>query len=147
VRRASAKRPTGRKPEAGAPTSTGASSRQIPLFLDREELLGLMRDSLESLALELGLVVAASLLEDEVSRLCGLRYERRPDWTHTRYGQQRGTATLAGQKLARGRPRVRRTDGSGAAPLETYAHLQAPDAMPPAVLRRMVRGVSTRDYE
>ena len=31
-------------------------------------------------------------------------------------------------------------------PLETYARLQSPDAMPRAVLRRMVRGVSTRDY-
>jgi len=32
-------------------------------------------------------------------------------------------------------------------PLETYARLQSGDAMPQAVLRRMVRGVSTRDYE
>ena len=35
----------------------------------------------------------------------------------------------------------------GEVPLETYARLQSPDAMPRAVLRRMVRGVSTRDYE
>jgi len=106
-----------------------------------------MQDSLEALALELGLLVAAGLLEDEVTRLCGRRYERRPDRTCTRYGHQRGTATLAGQKIALGRPRVRRTDGSGEVALETYARLQAPDAMPRAVLRHMVRGVSTRDYE
>jgi transposase-like protein len=37
---------------------------------------------------------------------------------------------------------VRRTDGGGEVPLETYARLQAPEA----VLRRMARGVSTRDY-
>jgi hypothetical protein len=41
---------------------------------------------------------------------------------------------------------VRRTDGGGEVPLETYARLQDPEAMPEAVLRRMVRGVSTRDY-
>src|SRR5262245_20033885 len=105
-----------------------------------------MQVSLQSLALELGLLVATSLLEDEVTRLCGPRYERRPDRTHTRYGHQRGTATLAGQKVALARPRVRRTAGSGEAPLETYAQLQSPDAMPQAVLRRMVCGVSTRDY-
>ena len=63
-----------------------------------------------------------------------------------RYGHQRGTATLAGQKIAIARPRVRRTDGGGEVPLETYARLQSPEAMPEAVLRRMVRGVSTRDY-
>src|SRR5262245_4389912 len=106
-----------------------------------------MQDSLESLALRLGMLVVSSLLEDEVTRLCGRRYERQPHRTHTRYGHQRGTATLAGQKIAVPRPRVRRTDGSGEVPLETYARLQAPDAMPRAVLRRMVRGVSTRDYE
>jgi putative transposase len=42
---------------------------------------------------------------------------------------------------------VRRTDGSGEVPLETYARLQSSEAMPQAVLRRTVRGVSTRDYE
>jgi transposase-like protein len=105
-----------------------------------------MQDSLEALALELGLLVAAGLLEDEVTRLCGRRYERRPDRTCTRYGHQRGTATLAGQKIALARPRVRRADGGGEVSLETYAQLQSPDAMPRAVLRRMVRGVSTRDY-
>jgi len=102
---------------------------------------------LETLAIELGLLVAAGLMEDEVTRLCGPRYVRQPDRAHTRYGRQRGVATLAGQKLTIERPRVRRTDGGGEVPLETYARLQSPDAMPNAVLRRMVRGVSTRDYE
>jgi transposase-like protein len=105
-----------------------------------------MQDSLESLALELGLLVAASLLEDEVTRLCGLRYQRQVGRTYTRYGHQRGVATLSGQKVAIDRPRVRHTDGRGEVPLDIYARLQSPDAMPRAVLRRMVRGVSTRDY-
>jgi hypothetical protein len=65
----------------------------IQLSLDRDTLLGLMQDSLESLALELGMLVASSLLEDEVTRLCGRRYERQPHPTHTRYGHQPGTAT------------------------------------------------------
>ena len=148
MKRAYAKRPDSHKPEPVQPAVPSvAPGREIQLPLDREELLGLMQDSLESLAIELGLLVASSLLEDEVTRLCGRRYERQPDRTHTRYGHQRGTATLAGQKIALARPRVRRTDGSGEVPLETYARLQSPDAMPRAVLRRMVRGVSTRDYE
>ena len=120
--------------------------RQIQLPLDREELLELMQESLESLALELGLLVASGLLEDEVTRLCGPRYQRQPGRAHTRYGPPRGVATLAGQKVAIERPRVRHTDDRGEVPLETYARLQSPDAMPRAVLRRMIRGVSTRDY-
>ena len=149
MKRAYANRPRSHKPNPPEPGSAGQPcprNRQIPLPLDREELLELMQDSLESLALELGLLVASSLLEDEVTRLCGPRYQRHPGRSHTRYGHQRGVATLAGQKVAIERPRVRHTDGRGEVPLETYDRLQSPDAMPRAVLRRMVRGVSTRDY-
>ena len=92
------------------------TGREIQLPLDREELLALMQDSLESLAVELGLLVASAILEDEVTRLCGRRYERQPGRAHTRYGHQRGVATLAGQKLPIDRPRVRRADGGGEVP-------------------------------
>ena len=144
MKRAYAKQHASHKPEpAQAAVPIVASGRDIQLSLDRDELLGLMQDSLESLALKLGMLVASSLLEDEVTRLCGPRYERRPHRTHPRYGHQRGTATLAGQKIAIARPRVRRTNGGGEVPLETYARLQSPEAMPEAVLRRMARGVST----
>jgi transposase-like protein len=102
---------------------------------------------LEGLAVELGLLVANGILEDEVTRLCGKRYERRHERTHTRYGWQGGVVTIGGQKLPIERPRVRRADGSGEVPLVSYAQLESPDAMPQAVLRRMVRGVSTREYE
>jgi len=148
LKRAYAKRGAGhkRKPSErrGARPDTG---REVQLPLDREELLGLMQDSLQGLAVELGLLVASALLEDEVTRLCGARYERRPERTHTRYGRQGGVVTLGGQKLPVARPRVRRADGGGEVALETYAKLQSPEAMPQAVLRRMVRGVSTREYE
>lgn len=146
MKRAYAKGHDSHKPSPTQPAvPIVASGREIQLSLDRDELLGLMQDSLESLALKLGMLVASSLLEDEVTRLCGPRHERQPHRTHTRYGHQRGTATLAGQKIPIARPRVRRTDGGGEVPLETYARLQSPEAMAEAVLRRMVRGVSTRD--
>ncbi len=79
MKRAYAKRGVGhkRKPSerrAGRP-DTG---REVQLPLERDELPGLMRDSLENLAVELGLLVASALAEDEVTRLCGARYERRP---------------------------------------------------------------------
>ena len=96
MKRAYAQRHDSHKPEPTQPAvPTGATGREIELSLDRDELLGLMQDSLESLALKLGMLVASSLLEDEVTRLCGRRHERQPRRTHTRYGHQRGTATLA----------------------------------------------------
>jgi transposase-like protein len=116
------------------------------LVLDREELVRMMQDSLTGFATEMGLKVAQLLLEDEVSQRCGLRYERTPERTVTRYGHQRGVAVIAGQKLPIPRPRMRYTRQCGEADLETYTRLQSPDAMPKSVLKRLVRGVSCRDY-
>ena len=121
--------------------------RTVQLVLDREELVTMMQDSLTSFATEMGLKVASLLLEDEVNQRCGLRYERVPERTVTRYGHQGGGAVIAGQKLPIPRPRMRYTRQCGEADLETYARLQSPEAMPQSVLKRLVRGVSCRDYE
>ena len=121
--------------------------RQIQLVLDPEEVVAMMQDSLTDFATEMGLKVAHLLLQDEVSQRCGLRYERLPQRTLTRYGHQRGVVVVAGQKLPIQRPRIRYTQHCGEAELEHYARLQSPEAMPKSVLKRLVRGVSCRDYE
>ena len=54
---------------------------------------------------------------------------------------------IAGQKLPIQRPRMRYTQRCGEAELESYSRLQSPEAMPQSVLKRLVRGVSCRDYE
>src|SRR2546427_93581 len=70
------------------------------------------------------------------------RSEKRPVMA-----SRRGVITIAGQKIGIERPRVRSTSGKGEVPLEVYGLAQRDDAMPGAVLARMVRGVSCRDYE
>jgi putative transposase len=121
--------------------------------LDHEEFVAMARDTLHSFAVELGVLMAGRLLEDEVDRLCGPRYQWQRDRTRTRYGRQPGVVTMAGQKIPLRRPRVRTVSGRGQSAcggeveLETYALLQRSDAMPEACLKRMVRGVSCRDYE
>jgi len=121
--------------------------RQVQLVLDPEEVVAMMQDSLSDFATEMGLRVARLLLEDEVNQRCGSRYERVPERRVTRYGRQRGVVVIAGQKLPVKRPRIRYTQRCGEAELENYARLQSADAMPKSVLKRLVRGVSCRDYE
>lgn len=131
----------------GKRPDSGRGNQEVQLLLCREDLVALMQDSLSSFATEMGLRIAAQLLEDEVALRCGPRYEHRSQRELSRHGRQPGYVTLAGQKLSVAKPRVRRRDGQGEAELETYALLQRDEAMPEACLRRMVRGVSTRDYE
>jgi putative transposase len=143
TKRGSVRKPSQKERRKGRAEKAG----EVQLVLDREELLAMMQDSLTSFATEMGLKVATLLLEDEVNQRCGLRYERAAERTLTRYGHQRGMAVIAGQKLPIPRPRLRYTRQCGEADLETYAQLQSPDAMPESVLKRLVRGVSCRDYE
>jgi putative transposase len=128
-------------------TRQAAKLREVQLTLNPEEVLAMLQDSMTDFATEMGLKVARLLLDDEVNQRCGLRYERAPERTVTRYGRQQGVVVIAGQKLPIERPRIRYTQRSGEANLENYAQLQSPEAMPQSVLRRLVRGVSCRDYE
>ena len=122
------------------------SDTEIQVPLDRDQVRALIEERLHGTATELALLVGIGFLEDEVSQLCGPRYQRQLDRQHTRYGQQPGVITLAGQKLPVTKPRVRHTKGSGEVMLSSYAAMQRDDAMPEAALRRLLRGVSCRNY-
>lgn len=148
-----------RKPAARGRTSTRGRGRnsdaeqdpgpsiEVQLVVQREEVMTLIRQSLHSFALEIGCLMAGRLLEEEISQLCGQKHQRQASRQAARHGRQKGLITMGGQRVRLERPRARYTDGGGEVPLETYALLQDPHAMPDAVLRRMVRGVSCRDYE
>jgi transposase-like protein len=117
-------------------------------LLDHDETIGLLKEGLHNLAVEVGRLVAAGLLEDEVEQLCGGRYEHsREKCVARRHGGQRGWAMVAGQKVPLERPRVRHTDGRGEAQLAVYRLLQNPDNLREGTLRRIVHGVSARNYE
>jgi putative transposase len=121
---------------------------QVVAALDRDEVLELLREGLHNLAVELGRVVAVGLLEDEVNRVCGKRYSHDSAGRKaTRHGGQRGWVMVDGQKLPLARPRARYTDGRGEVKLERYRELQQPRRLRETVLRRMLHGVSGRNYE
>jgi hypothetical protein len=118
LKRAYPDRKSARKRETtGHHTGRPQAGREIQRHLDLDELLAILRDSLECLAVEPGLLFAYALPEDEVTRLYGPRCEPQPERRHARYGHRRGIATLARHKVTRERPRVRRGDGGGEVPL------------------------------
>lgn len=136
-----------RRSRSGRKKATPSPADAVQLTLDRSEVLRQMQEGLHQLAVSLGLELAALMMQDEVEQLCGNRYERQPERQATRHGHQRGVITIAGQKMALDRPRVRSTSEQREVPLAVYGLAQREDAMPAAVLARMVRGVSCRDYE
>jgi transposase-like protein len=95
----------------------------------------------------LGLEAARALLEEEVTAVAGPRYARDDGVAHrVRWGRQQGSIYLADQKLALPVPRVRDRQARVEVPLQTYARLQQPRAADEGILRRILYGLSCRDY-
>lgn len=95
----------------------------------------------------LGLQAVAEVLQREVAALVGPRYARdhRPAGVH-RWTPQAGSIYLADQKVPIIKPRVRNRHTHEEIPLQAYARLQQPRAADEGVLRRILHGLSCREY-
>ncbi len=96
----------------------------------------------------IGLEAVNELLQQEVSQLAGERYRREGGVPgYARWGGQRGSVYLADQKVAIAVPRVRDTHRRREIPLSAYRALQNPRRADEVALRKIVKGLSCRDYE
>jgi len=136
-------------PESSSKAKPDVSNQNDDLEIpfDRTEVRHILSKELDNFAVEMGRKLVIGLLEDEVRRLCGDWHTPDPKRTVTRHGAQPGWVILGGQKATIKRPRVRFTEGRGEASLPLYAQMQDPRIMTAAIMRRMVRGVSCRNYE
>jgi transposase-like protein len=116
----------------------------LELRLSRSELQQMIRDGLHRLALEIGVEVATALLGDEVEQHCGPVRKQDARRRAYRHGWQRGWIVVGGAKAAIERPRVRGTNGKEIA-LKLYETMQR-SGRDEQVMRRLVRGVSCRNY-
>ena len=105
-----------------------------------------MREGLLALAVGAGLQVMATLMEDDVSTVCGPRGKHRPERAATRHGTERGSVTLGGRRVPVQRPRVRTADGSGEVPVPTYELFSSTEILGKMAMERMLAGLSTRRY-
>lgn len=95
----------------------------------------------------IGLQAVQELLEAEVAQLAGARHQRtgrQPGLV--RWGQQRGSVYLADQKLAITHARVRDRRRSQEVPLQSYQALQTPHRADAGLFRKVLLGLSCRDY-
>ena len=96
----------------------------------------------------LGLRAVEDALQQEVTTLAGARHARGDGHAGiARWGSQAGSVFIADQKLPMQVPRVRDTHAQREVPLATYAALQTPRAHDVGLFRRVLGGLSTREYE
>jgi putative transposase len=95
----------------------------------------------------LGLMHIHELLDDEVTALAGERYARKDELDRgRRHGSNPGTVGLAGQRVPIRVPRVRSIRG-GEIPLRSYEALSHDGEVNDLLLKRVLYGISCRNYE
>ena len=95
----------------------------------------------------LGLMHIAEVLDDEVTGLAGEHYARKAATTRgRRHGSNPGTVGLAGQRVPIRVPRVRSVTG-GEIPLRSYEALSGDREVNDLLLKRVLYGISCRNYE
>lgn len=122
---------------------TGGRELLLELRLNPEELEAMIAEGLQGMALEIGVEVATALLGNEIEQRLGAKRKRDAQRTAYRHGGQRGWICMGGVKAPISRPRVRGVNG-GEIELELYRRMQ--QGCTNAVMRRLVRGVSCRNY-
>lgn len=95
----------------------------------------------------LGLMHVQEVLETEVCTLAGARYARKtPDLPGRRHGSNPGSVQLAGQRHPLRIPRVQHKSG-GEIPLDTLVQLCGTGRVDDLLLKRVLYGISCRNYE
>jgi hypothetical protein len=95
-----------------------------------------------------GLQAVGEVLEAEVTKLAGERYGRTGGQPGlVRWGQQPGSVYLLDQKLPIVYPRVRDLTRKREVPLTTYEQLKVPRAADTGLFRKVLHGLSCRQYE
>lgn len=119
-------------------------ARQLTIPLDD----GTVQLALVQALIPLGLKAVGEILKNEVTALAGERYVREAGPSRiVRWGKQPGSIYLADQKVPMSVPRVRDRERGRAVSLPTYQQLQTPRAADVGLFRRVLGGLSCREYE
>lgn len=117
---------------------------ELPLPL--ADVLRGIPEAVEGLSQEVGLMLIGAVIESECERIAGRKNERNPLRTANWWGGQLSPVYYDGQKVLIDRPRLRGRNNKEIQ-LNTYRAFQSPNKMKQSVMKQMVLGISSRNYE
>lgn len=132
--------------EQAVKVEVGPGRATFQMILPMDSLLTEVADSIEQMACQAGLLMMKAMIDEEVEQVAGpkgLHNEQLPGY---RWGKEEGHTVFMGRKVAIEKPRVRSKKG-GEIPLRRYQAFRHPQRMARAVQEKILRRVSTRDYE
>jgi transposase-like protein len=104
-----------------------------------------LRQGLLELCIRSGFMAMAEMLHEEITALCGGRYEHGLDRQAYRWGATGGEVVLGGRKVKVKRPRVRDFAGQEVLP-GVYRYFRNEDRLSEQIIGQLLAGVSGRQY-
>lgn len=120
------------------------STRQLKLLPSREQIEQQIREELRTRMRTSMMEVVYAIFEEEKEQLCGKPWARKEPGQRRRGGTEKGSVYLEGQRVPVTYPRV--VDRQRSRAVGTYEALRSYDLLDPEVQTKLMRGVSTRDY-
>lgn len=122
----------------------GKSKKEVQEALKMAEEMDSRVELIQAL-IPIGLDAVGELLRQEVQMLTGDRYQRDQSG-YVRWGRQKSSVYLADQKIPVMAPRVRDYLGNKEIPLKSLEQLQTPRSTDEGLFRKILKGLSCRDY-
>lgn len=126
------------------------SKKEVVSKMERLQMADLVNSRVELIQalIPLGLGAVSDLLQQEVRGLVGDRYEREKHHPgRVRWGRQKSSVYLADQKIPMMVPRIRDRLANREIPLMSLDQLQTPRHMDEGLFKKVLKGISNRDYE
>ncbi len=118
----------------------------MQIALPMAEVLTSIEQGLGELVRKVGRMFIESVLEAEVEQIAGARSRRLQSRQAYRWGVERGSCLIDGQRVPIARPRVRQCGGKEL-PLDSYRLFQRVSPAEETVWSNLMRGLSMRDYK
>ena len=110
------------------------------------EIAGAVEEGLLALAVATGMSVMTTMMDADVTALCGPKGRHNLERRAVRHGSEDGSVTLGGRRVPVRRPRVRRADGSAEVAVPTYELFSSTEILSRLAMEKMLAKLSTRRY-
>jgi transposase-like protein len=110
------------------------------------ELTGAVKEGLLALAVATGMQVMHTIMNEDVTAVCGPKGRHDTERTAVRHGTESGSVTLGGRRVPVRRPRVRTADGTAEVPVASYELFSSTEILGRMAMERMLAKLSTRRY-
>ncbi len=127
-------------------TTREATASPERVIVAMTDIAGAVEEGLLALAVATGFQVMTTMMNDDVTAICGPRGRHNPKRSAVRHGSEDGSVTLGGRRVRVRRPRVRSADGAAEVPVATYELFSSTEVLGRMAMERMLAKLSTRRY-